>query len=180
MRRRDARSRARHAAYMRQWRADNRDRAREISREGSARYVARHPDRFRKSQERYRQRHPETYHGRNRRYRLRHPGRDHAWRALNRHVFHRYGKKRRAAKKTALITLTAAEWQQLKRVHKHRCAYCGKRKPLTQDHIVPLSRGGAHDLCNVIPACRSCNARKSTRTALEYLLFLVILRNPAR
>ncbi len=49
----------------------------------------------------------------------------------------------------------------------HHCMYCGQHfsvSQLTQDHIVPLSRGGAHGWTNVITACRRCNQRKGNRT----------------
>ena len=58
--------------------------------------------------------------------------------------------------------LTVAEWEDIKTQHNNCCAYCGKpSQRLTQDHITPLSKGGAHSLHNVIPACRSCNSRKN-------------------
>jgi 5-methylcytosine-specific restriction endonuclease McrA len=63
---------------------------------------------------------------------------------------------------------TEAEWQAMKAHYNHRCAYCGKRqKRLTQDHITPLSKGGSHTATNIVPACRSCNARKGTRPPLR-------------
>ncbi len=49
-----------------------------------------------------------------------------------------------------------------------KCTYCAKPfgadlRP-TQDHIIPLTSGGMHDLSNIVPACHSCNARKGTQT----------------
>ncbi len=38
----------------------------------------------------------------------------------------------------------------------------------TLDHVVPLSRGGADTLENVVLACRSCNARKGVRPQYQY------------
>ena len=49
------------------------------------------------------------------------------------------------------------------------CAYCGKALPLHRDHKIPLTRGGANDITNIVPACRSCNCRKGTRTSAEFL-----------
>lgn len=47
------------------------------------------------------------------------------------------------------------------------CHYCGG-KAGELDHVIPISRGGVHCLENVVPACRSCNARKGARTPEEW------------
>lgn len=39
---------------------------------------------------------------------------------------------------------------------------------MTLDHRVPLTKGGAHDLSNLVAACKSCNSRKRTRDELEF------------
>ena len=62
-------------------------------------------------------------------------------------------------------TLTRAQWKSIIAWFANRCAYCGiECERLTQDHVIPISRGGAHDAQNVVPACRHCNARKYART----------------
>ena len=53
----------------------------------------------------------------------------------------------------------------------HRCQYCGSRAE-SVDHVVPRSRGGAHDWENVVTACRRCNTRKSDRPLAESGLWL--------
>jgi 5-methylcytosine-specific restriction endonuclease McrA len=40
------------------------------------------------------------------------------------------------------------------------CQYCGTKKDLTLDHVVPSSRGGTHSWLNLVTACKRCNARK--------------------
>ena len=71
---------------------------------------------------------------------------------------------RRRARKSALPgTLTAEQWLAIQVAYKHRCAYCGaKPKKLTQDHVVPISKGGGTTSDNIVPACRSCNSSKHT------------------
>jgi 5-methylcytosine-specific restriction endonuclease McrA len=64
---------------------------------------------------------------------------------------------------------TAEQWTEKKRRYKHKCYYCGEKKPLSQDHIVPVSKGGEHTWSNIIPACLSCNARKGTKAAEEFM-----------
>lgn len=62
---------------------------------------------------------------------------------------------------------TAAQWQAMQEHYGHCCVYCGRQmQRLEQDHIQPLSKGGAHTLVNIVPACRSCNARKSAGAPL--------------
>lgn len=58
-------------------------------------------------------------------------------------------------------TLTASEWENIVRVHGYRCYWCHQKvKSPTQDHVIPLSRGGHHVKENIVPACRPCNSRK--------------------
>lgn len=61
------------------------------------------------------------------------------------------------------------EWREKCALLGNVCIYCGEAKPLTRDHDVPLTRGGTDDIANLLPACKSCNSRKGTRTAREYL-----------
>jgi 5-methylcytosine-specific restriction endonuclease McrA len=85
--------------------------------------------------------------------------------------------KRRALKRNAAICdFTSTQWRTLQERFDHRCAYCGKRAKgrLSQDHIIPLSKGGNHTLSNIVPACQACNRKKSDgaplRSVQPYLL----------
>lgn len=77
--------------------------------------------------------------------------------------------RRRAAKRAASRNdLTAAQWQTIKAHYGFRCVYCDRKmQRLTQDHITPLSKGGAHTYSNIVPACASCNSKKSTGAPLK-------------
>lgn len=66
------------------------------------------------------------------------------------------------------VRLTKSEWELLKRIYGHSCAYCGGQDQLTKDHDIPLSRGGDHTFANVVPACLSCNSKKHTKTGAEF------------
>ena len=51
------------------------------------------------------------------------------------------------------------------------CAYCGcelQYKDMQLDHMVPLHVGGADELSNMLPACRSCNHYKATLTVEKF------------
>lgn len=70
--------------------------------------------------------------------------------------------RRRHLRKMTNSTLTHDQWQEILKAYNHRCYYCGApTKKLTQDHIIPLSKGGEHIPQNVVPACMRCNRAKS-------------------
>lgn len=77
-------------------------------------------------------------------------------------------KRRLAMYRTNVMTLTREQWATIQRRYDYRCAYCHQHKPLTQDHIVPISQGGFHTHVNVIPACQPCNSKKGNRPAFKY------------
>jgi hypothetical protein len=58
--------------------------------------------------------------------------------------------------------------EKLKCLFGYRCLACGVRERtggsavITQDHIVPLSRGGVNALWNIQPLCLKCNGEKKT------------------
>lgn len=58
---------------------------------------------------------------------------------------------------------TQAEWAALCAAYGERCACCHRKRPLTKDHVIPVSRGGSNDIGNLQPLCQSCNSRKGTR-----------------
>lgn len=92
--------------------------------------------------------------------------------------------RRRAAKmqapRVAGITKTA-----LRKILGDRCCYCNVTMDFsiahgrsfnpthaTIEHVVPLSRGGAHDWPNMALCCRQCNTGKNARTAEEWMAHL--------
>lgn len=62
---------------------------------------------------------------------------------------------------------TAAEWFAVVALCDGRCVYCGE-PATTQDHVIPLSRGGDDGIENVVPACRSCNSSKKDKLPSEW------------
>lgn len=64
---------------------------------------------------------------------------------------------------------TQDEWNDLLTEWNHRCAYCGADGPLEADHVAPVSRGGRHDITNILPACQTCNRTKANRYVGEWL-----------
>lgn len=68
--------------------------------------------------------------------------------------------RRYATEKGAEGNHTLGEWKSLKKKFDYKCAICKEEKPLTKDHIRPLSKGGSDYIENIQPLCRSCNSRK--------------------
>lgn len=90
-----------------------------------------------------------------------------AWARANPERIKVYIERRRALKLAHGTGVTFDQWQAIKALYEYRCLACGRKPPeiaLEMDHVAPLSRGGAHDVSNVQPLCRSCNARKAQQT----------------
>lgn len=52
------------------------------------------------------------------------------------------------------------------------CQYCGSKKDITIDHIMPKSRGGKNSFENTVASCFSCNNAKGDKTPREAYMTL--------
>lgn len=89
------------------------------------------------------------------------------WRKNNPDKYYQHNKLRRIRESNASGNHTFGEWETLKAQYNWTCPCCKKQEPkiiLTEDHIIPLSKGGSHNIENIQPLCRSCNSIKSTKT----------------
>jgi 5-methylcytosine-specific restriction endonuclease McrA len=68
--------------------------------------------------------------------------------------------RRRASCKVSVSKAPTA--RQLAAILGSPCFYCGGRAQHI-DHFVPLSRGGSHDLDNLVAACAACNLSKGAK-----------------
>jgi len=82
------------------------------------------------------------------------------YRHANRDIIQAGVERRRARQQGPGVS--AEQWAAIQSAYDGRCAYCGTVGKMTMDHVVPLSKGGAHEPFNVVPACTSCNCRKRT------------------
>ena len=65
--------------------------------------------------------------------------------------------------------ITKAQFDEMCAENGYRCSYCGKIDKLTMDHVIPISRGGSHDIYNIVPACHKCNSTKNNRDLVLFL-----------
>jgi 5-methylcytosine-specific restriction endonuclease McrA len=49
----------------------------------------------------------------------------------------------------------------------YTCQYCGTKRDLSIDHIIPSSRGGKTNFKNCVTSCVKCNTTKGNRTPEE-------------
>jgi 5-methylcytosine-specific restriction endonuclease McrA len=69
--------------------------------------------------------------------------------------------------------VTVAEWRALVEAYGGYCLCCLRNDlPLEADHVIPLALGGYHQIDNIQPLCRSCNASKADRVGqLDYRVY---------
>ena len=142
-----------------------------------ARFRAKHGERIKRANKTYRLRNREREVARKRAWREANLEKANhattAWRVANPEKVRAIGvnirARRRALFGAVVLDFTVEQWDEMKAMHEYRCAYCHEEKPLTQDHIIPISKGGAHTRDNIAPACRSCNSSKHNRDLLEWL-----------
>jgi len=83
--------------------------------------------------------------------------------------------RRRAIKKRApladakVIAAWFKKWKTLDVVFCHWCHGQFKVKECEADHVMPISKGGAHSIDNLVISCVSCNRRKAAKTPSEWV-----------
>ena len=74
-----------------------------------------------------------------------------------------HNRRRLAIKRGASGFHTLYDWELLKKQYNYVCPCCNKSEPkiiLTEDHIIPLSKGGSDNIENIQPLCKKCNSIK--------------------
>lgn len=74
--------------------------------------------------------------------------------------------KRNRSKRANGGSHTLGEWCTLKAQYNFTCPCCKKSEPevkLTEDHIIPVSKGGSDNIENIQPLCLRCNIKKFTK-----------------
>jgi len=91
-----------------------------------------------------------------------------AWRKKNplRAKLHRV--HRRSLKKGSIGYPALADVQRLLARFLGKCAYCETEDAVELDHVVPLTKGGSNYIGNLLPVCRSCNAKKYNKLLIAW------------
>ena len=63
--------------------------------------------------------------------------------------------------------------KELEKLYVGPCAYCGLGGKMTLDHVVPIQRGGAHSIGNLLPACGPCNFSKGKKLLIEWKIYKI-------
>ncbi len=145
-------------AKTREWRVANPERRREQARKESSRFRERNPELHQARVADWRARNKEHQAAYRRAYREANPERARQW------VRDRWARLHDA--ETCMFSLR--EWNRLIERYRGRCAYCDGPGPLTQEHVIPLSRGGRHAIGNLLPVCSQCNCKKNNRLLVEW------------
>lgn len=86
-----------------------------------------------------------------------------AWQKRNPDIRRENVRRRYARRKGAVaVIFTKAQLEQRMAYWGNRCWLCGGPRQ-SIDHVKPLSKGGAHMLCNLRPVCWTCNSSKSDK-----------------
>jgi len=93
-----------------------------------------------------------------------------AWKMANPEAVAAQDRNRKARKRSAEGTHTAADVRSQYARQKGRCFYCGQR--LTEkyhvDHVVPLAKGGGNGPENLVIACPTCNLNKAAKHPMDF------------
>ena len=98
------------------------------------------------------------------------------YRIKNKHKFREWRRRRRGLEKRAIAESKTAdmilEWDLSWRGRNIICPYCLKDtspESTHVDHFFSLSKGGSHEIYNLVACCADCNAHKSDKDPFEWI-----------
>lgn len=138
-------------------------------------YRARHPERVKDVLAKWLAKNPTYERDRGRRryatdpvYRERTQAAAREWMKAHPEYARAAAKLRRARLAGAACDLTVDDARAVFEDYSGLCVYC-LAPATTLDHVVPISKGGAHTRDNLVPACKRCNSAKHDKSLLVFL-----------
>lgn len=122
-------------------------------------YYKNNKDKIRSKQKEYRDNNLEKIKAKNKK-----------WRNDNKEHIRILNNTRRYKIRKTICTLSKKQWEESKKYFQNKCAYCGKEKKLTQDHFIPVAKGGDYTKNNIIPCCFNCNCSKQDNDFSEWYI----------
>lgn len=142
-------------------------------------YAKKHQKRLRKYQAKYRKAHRRKKALYLRQWRKTHPNYDKVWRAHNRPKKNKNQQTYRLRHPEKIRVLNAVystrktkaggrftekQWLNLCKKYGNKCLRCNKKRKLTPDHVIPVSKGGTSNIGNIQPLCQPCNSTKNAKS----------------
>lgn len=159
-------NRERYSRYQKEYREQNRDSAKEYAKkyyaDNKERLNKEHKANYAANKARYNELSRQNYRDNREKY----LEKAKKWRESHREERSDYEHKRRAARNGADARLVSGK--TMKRIRGMACARCGSSGDIHVDHIVPISRGGAHREGNLQPLCSRCNMSKGNKLMSEW------------
>ena len=85
-------------------------------------------------------------------------------------VFNRHH-RRKVLKENQGDGITKEQWLEMMKFFNFKCAYSGitlSKETRTIDHIVPLAKGGEHEIWNLVPMCKNYNSSKGSKDVIGW------------
>lgn len=139
-------------ARAKEWYRKNRSVIREASKERAKKYRKEHELKVKECIDRWHKDHPDRVNKNRIKWEKNHPEN----KIERRH-------RRRIKEKNTGESFTGYEWKLLCSEYGNICLKCGQNKPLTPDHVIPISLGGSNSIDNIQPLCLECNLWKHTK-----------------
>jgi 5-methylcytosine-specific restriction endonuclease McrA len=99
----------------------------------------------------------------------------HFWYKNNPDAIKRSRMRRSARERNAGIFLITTK--EIIKLKQQPCFYCNSKNKIEIDHRVPVSRGGAHSIGNLVAACILCNRSKNSKFVTEWKIYQRKLEN---
>ena len=93
------------------------------------------------------------------------------YRRNNPHIEINKSVKRRQLEENQGSGINKEQWYEMMDFFDWKCAYSGEvlsKDTRSIDHIIPLSKGGEHEICNCVPATRILNSCKHNKGIIEW------------